>query len=208
MARAARWVYVEPCYVEDEHSCYGVRLGAFWGRKGSPKKMGVTETITAIARARGYVEAVSADRAHRLFAHDGCAVLVIVEDKLTLSLAKACVSHADRACASRLVVVLGASPSSAARAALIDLAGRPVEFFTFLELSFDIMTHELVPKFEVLGADEIPALLHRYRVKLAQLPRLHYTDPCARYLGLARGQVVRVRRAGSGGESVGYRIVT
>ncbi len=171
------------------------------------------DTLDAIARARGYapVDAIDASGdpgSHRLFCHAGGTVLVVIDEKLTMSATKACVARAEQASAERLIVVLASSPTSTARAALLELAGRPVELFTTAELSFDIMTHELVPTFEVLAPEEIPALLHRFRIKLAQLPRMQCTDPCARYLGLARGQVVRVRRAGSGVESTGYRIVT
>ena len=163
--------------------------------------MGVLETLDAIARARGYV-ARADDR--RLFDHDGGTVLVLMEDKLTLSVTRACAAHVELTGAARLIVVLAASPTSAARATLVELAKRPVEFFTSAELTFDIMRHELVPRYELLAPDEIAALLARYRIKQAQLPRMHATDPCARYLGLARGQVVRVIREHA---SVGYRIV-
>ena len=56
------------------------------------------------------------------------------------------------------------------------------------------MTHFLVPRFEVLADAERAALLAKYRVRAAQLPRLTHRDPCARYLNLARGTVVRITR--------------
>lgn len=163
--------------------------------------MGVVETLEAIARARGYVELEAEEHSRRLFSHEGALVLFVIEDKLTLSVAKACATYD----VARFIVALGVAPTSAARATLVDLVGKPVEFFTFAELSFDIMTHELVPKFEIMSADEVSALLAQYRIKHAQLPRMHTTDPCARYLGLTRGQVVRVLRSGS--ESAAYRMV-
>jgi DNA-directed RNA polymerase I, II, and III subunit RPABC1 len=164
--------------------------------------MGVADTLGAIARARGYVELEAEEHSRRLFSHEGSLVLFVIEDKLTLSVSKACATYD----VARFVLALGASPTSAARATFVDLVGRPVEFFTFAELSFDIMTHELVPKFEIMSTGEVAALLAQYRIKHAQLPRMHTTDPCARYLGLTRGQVVRVLRSGS--ESAAYRMVT
>ena len=179
-------------------------------------------TVHAMASARGYVYDAASQQStptrlvFQTQADSGPSgpsgpVLVALEDKLTLSVAKACAAQSDHIGAARLIVVFGASPTSAARATLAEHAGldRPIEFFTYAELAFDIMKHSLVPKFDVLEPDEIASMLHRYRVKQAQLPRMHSTDPCARYLGLSRGQVVRVTRSSAEyGDSVAYRTVT
>ena len=179
-------------------------------------------TVHAMASARGYVYDAASQQStptrlvFQTQADSGASgpsgpVLVALEDKLTLSVAKACAAQSDHIGAARLIVVFGASPTSAARATLAEHAGldRPIEFFTYAELAFDIMKHSLVPKFDVLEPDEIASMLHRYRVKQAQLPRMHSTDPCARYLGLSRGQVVRVTRSSAEyGDSVAYRTVT
>ena len=173
----------------------------------------VTRTVRAMASARGYQfdESEQLDSDARLvFAHETGTVLVAIEDKLTLSVAKAIAAHAEQVGAVRLIAAFGANPTSAARAILVEHAGnRHIEFFTHAELGFDIMKHELVPKFEVLENEEVAKVLQTYRIKHAQLPRMHSSDPCARYLGLARGQVVRVTRASAEyGDSVAYRIVT
>ena len=170
-------------------------------------------TVRAIGAARGYVfdesEQLDSD-ARMVFAHETGTVLVAIEDKLTLSVAKAIATHAEQVGAVRLIAAFGANPTSAARAILVEHAGnRHIEFFTHAELGFDIMKHELVPKFEVLENEEVAKVLQTYRIKHAQLPRMHASDPCARYLGLARGQVVRVTRASAEyGDSIAYRIVT
>ena len=173
----------------------------------------VVRTVHAIAAARGYVfdESEQLDSDARLvFAHETGAVLVAIEDKLTLSVAKAISTHAEQVGAVRLIAAFGVNPTSAARAILVDhSANRHIEFFSHAELGFDIMKHELVPKFDVLDTDQVTKVLLAYRIKLAQLPRMHSSDPCARYLGLARGQVVRVTRASAEyGASIAYRIVT
>ena len=172
----------------------------------------VTRTVRAMASARGYQfdESEQLDTDARLvFAHETGTVLVAIEDKLTLSVAKAVSAHADQVGAVRLIAAFGANPTSAARAIFADQTARPIEYFTHAELGFDIMKHELVPKFEVLENEEVAKVLQTYRIKHAQLPRMHSSDPCARYLGLARGQVVRVTRASAEyGDSVAYRIVT
>ena len=83
-----------------------------------------------------------------------------------------------------------------------------VEYFTFAEMQINIMEHELQPSFSVLTDQETRALLAEYRIKLTQLPRLLSTDPCARYLGVRRGTVVRItRRPPSANELRTFRVV-
>ncbi len=104
-----------------------------------------------------------------------------------------------------ILVTQAAVTASAAKLAPAALPS-VIEFFQESDLLVNITRHELVPRHVLLSPEEKRALLERYRLKESQLPRIQTGDPVAKYLGLRRGQVVKiVRKSETAGRYASYR---
>ena len=82
-----------------------------------------------------------------------------------------------------------------------------VEHFLINNLLINITHHDLVPKHVISSDEEKKAVLKKYKIKESQLPKILTTDPVAKYLGVKRGQLVKIiRNSETAGIHVVYRI--
>ncbi|ETI25485.1 hypothetical protein G647_02258 [Cladophialophora carrionii CBS 160.54] len=108
-----------------------------------------------------------------------------------------------------IFVTIGAVTAAALRAfEPLQERGIHAEHFQEQDLLVNITRHELVPKHVLLSAEEKKVLLDRYRLKETQLPRIQLGDPVSKYLGLKRGNVVKIiRKSETAGRYASYRWV-
>ncbi|KAK8106221.1 uncharacterized protein PG998_003314 [Apiospora kogelbergensis] len=106
------------------------------------------------------------------------------------------------------VLVSNVAVSSSAKKEIAKFAQwTAIEWFLEDDLLINITHHDLVPRHVILSRDEKAALLKRYRLKETQLPRILVRDPVAKYLGMKRGQVVKIiRKSETAGRYASYRL--
>jgi len=85
---------------------------------------------------------------------------------------------------------------------------RGIELIPRLFPSFNIFEHALVPKHEIVSAEEREKVLTEYRVQPYQLPRLNASDPAAKAIDAKPGDIVRITRSSqTAGKYTTYRYV-
>lgn len=85
-----------------------------------------------------------------------------------------------------------------------------VEIFWFKQLTFNVSTHKLVPKHEIVNQLLLSNLKETYLLKsINNLPTILNSDPVAKYYGMKIGDVCRITRHNENiGPSILYRLVT
>ena len=93
------------------------------------------------------------------------------------------------------------------RTAAISSFGPAHEAFTLAELSLNISRHVLVPKHELVPADQVESLMAKVMVsRLSQLPVIKPSDAMAKYIRARPGDVVKiVRVCPTAGTQVAFR---
>jgi DNA-directed RNA polymerase I, II, and III subunit RPABC1 len=84
----------------------------------------------------------------------------------------------------------------------------PIQIFEIRDLQFNISTHKLVPKHELItNPAEVDDIIKKYSLKTKfQLPIIFRTDAMAKYLNLKNGDVVKISRVSpTAGEYIVYR---
>lgn len=105
----------------------------------------------------------------------------------------------------RGVLVTGGRLTQAAK---VHARRRGIELIPRIFPSFNIFGHVLVPRHEIVSAEEREKLLNEYRIQPFQLPRLKASDPGAKAIGAKPGDIVRIiRDSPTAGKYTSHRYV-
>ena len=147
---------------------------------------------------------LSADGACHLTAYD------VAVDKFGIQMARSYVSGIPSAVEGvpvrdAVLVVYGTVTPSAKS----HLRSCAVQVFDGNSLSINITKHSLVPRHELMSAEDVAVLLKSWRIRKDQLACLQASDPVSLYYRFRAGDVVKISRRGNGYQqpSVFYRRV-
>jgi len=103
-------------------------------------------------------------------------------------------------------ILIGGAFTSAAKR---EMAAEGVETISEKSLPpFNIFTHYMVPKHEILTSKEAKEVLDKYRVKPYQLPLIKLSDPAAVAIGAKIGDILKItRKSSTAGIAIFYRYV-
>uniref|UniRef100_A0A7C3IX80 DNA-directed RNA polymerase subunit Rpo5 n=1 Tax=Candidatus Methanomethylicus mesodigestus TaxID=1867258 RepID=A0A7C3IX80_9CREN len=75
-------------------------------------------------------------------------------------------------------------------------------------VKFDILEHELVPKFRILSKEEVESLRKNLGIRREDLPWMRKNDPVSIAIGAKPGDIVEItRKSQIAGQAVAYRYV-
>lgn len=101
-----------------------------------------------------------------------------------------------------IIIVYANEITTFAKQSLEELVQFRIELFSFLELSFNISKHELVPK-HTIDNDSLQLVLQTFKVKKKNLPKIFKNDPIIKYIGAQKGDLIKIHRP----NSIYYRVV-
>ena len=78
-----------------------------------------------------------------------------------------------------------------------------IEIISSTNPLFNIFSHELVPKHEILTPEEVEEFLNKYKIKKHQIPKILETDPAVKSIQAKPGDIIRIIRNPELGEA-GY----
>lgn len=89
-----------------------------------------------------------------------------------------------------------------------EILSKTGNIFKISSLLIDILKNKLQPKFVHLTLDQMEHVKLAWCATNEDLPKIKYSDPVARYLGLKKNTVIKiVRYSITSGESVAYKII-
>jgi len=74
-----------------------------------------------------------------------------------------------------------------------------IDIFLIQELIINITEHKFVPKHIVLSEDDKNEFLSKTRIKPNQLPKIQLIDPVCKYLGVSKGDIIKIQRLNTDG---------
>jgi DNA-directed RNA polymerase subunit H len=75
-------------------------------------------------------------------------------------------------------------------------------------VEFDVRKHVLVPKHEILSAEQAKVVLNQFKVTPHQLPLIKNSDPVVKATGAKPGDILKITRdSQTAGRAIAYRYV-
>jgi DNA-directed RNA polymerase subunit H len=72
----------------------------------------------------------------------------------------------------------------------------------------NVLDHSMVPSHQIMGEEEVAALLTRYNITNDQLPKMYQDDPAAKTVEAKPGDVIRIIRISqTAGRAESFRLV-
>jgi DNA-directed RNA polymerase subunit H len=75
-------------------------------------------------------------------------------------------------------------------------------------VEYDVLSHQLVPKHEILSENDSEKALKEFKITRDQLPKILITDPAVKRISAKVGDIVKItRKSPTAGVSEIYRMV-